>query len=179
MGPSGSTYPHELLERTVTLFGDEVIPRFDKDPEHSTSKYRAAAARADGSAQHRSEKSENSVTDGLEHPDLAGVAGEMRAEWRAEQEAAATDAAAQWRHGRTLADWLRERMHAGDRIAVHVGDQSFVGLRRGDRRRPARHPRRRTAGSTCTSSPGCRSRSRCTTTRPKAGAARVQPPDVP
>ncbi len=44
MGPSGSLYPHELLERTVTLFGDEVIPRFDKDPEHSTSKYRAAAA---------------------------------------------------------------------------------------------------------------------------------------
>jgi alkanesulfonate monooxygenase SsuD/methylene tetrahydromethanopterin reductase-like flavin-dependent oxidoreductase (luciferase family) len=44
MGPSGSTYPHELLEQTVTLFGDEVIPRFDKDPEHSTSKYRAAAA---------------------------------------------------------------------------------------------------------------------------------------
>jgi alkanesulfonate monooxygenase SsuD/methylene tetrahydromethanopterin reductase-like flavin-dependent oxidoreductase (luciferase family) len=44
MGPSGSTYPHELLERTVTLFGDEVIPRFDKDPEHSTSKYRSAAA---------------------------------------------------------------------------------------------------------------------------------------
>ncbi len=44
MGPSGSIYPHELLERTVTLFGDEVIPRFDKDPEHSTSKYRAAAA---------------------------------------------------------------------------------------------------------------------------------------
>jgi hypothetical protein len=28
----------------VKLFGDEVIPRFDKDPEHSTSKYRAAAA---------------------------------------------------------------------------------------------------------------------------------------
>jgi alkanesulfonate monooxygenase SsuD/methylene tetrahydromethanopterin reductase-like flavin-dependent oxidoreductase (luciferase family) len=44
MGPSGSTYPHELLERTITLFGDEVIPRFDKDPEHSTSRYRAAAA---------------------------------------------------------------------------------------------------------------------------------------
>jgi alkanesulfonate monooxygenase SsuD/methylene tetrahydromethanopterin reductase-like flavin-dependent oxidoreductase (luciferase family) len=44
MGPSGSTYPHELLERTVSLFGDEVIPRFDKDPEHSTSKYRSAAA---------------------------------------------------------------------------------------------------------------------------------------
>jgi len=44
MGPSGSTYSDALLERTVTLFGDEVIPRFDKDPEHSTSKYRAAAA---------------------------------------------------------------------------------------------------------------------------------------
>jgi alkanesulfonate monooxygenase SsuD/methylene tetrahydromethanopterin reductase-like flavin-dependent oxidoreductase (luciferase family) len=44
MGPSGSTYDHALLEHTVKLFGDEVIPRFDKDPEHSTSKYRAAAA---------------------------------------------------------------------------------------------------------------------------------------
>lgn len=50
MGPSGSTYPHELLERTVTLFGDEVIPRFDTDPEHSTSRYRAAAAAALGPA---------------------------------------------------------------------------------------------------------------------------------
>ncbi|GIU87473.1 MAG: flavin-dependent oxidoreductase [Acidimicrobiia bacterium] len=48
MGPSGSTYPHELLERTVTLFGDEVIPRFDTDPEHSTSRARAAAAAALG-----------------------------------------------------------------------------------------------------------------------------------
>jgi alkanesulfonate monooxygenase SsuD/methylene tetrahydromethanopterin reductase-like flavin-dependent oxidoreductase (luciferase family) len=44
MGPSGSVYPHELLEKTVTLFGDEVIPRFDKDPEHSTSRYRREAA---------------------------------------------------------------------------------------------------------------------------------------
>ncbi len=44
MGPSGSTYPHELLERTVTLFGDEVIPRFDKDPEHSTNRFRREAA---------------------------------------------------------------------------------------------------------------------------------------
>ena len=44
MGPSGSTYSHELLQHTVELFGDEVIPRFDKDPEHSTSRYRAAAA---------------------------------------------------------------------------------------------------------------------------------------
>jgi alkanesulfonate monooxygenase SsuD/methylene tetrahydromethanopterin reductase-like flavin-dependent oxidoreductase (luciferase family) len=44
MGPSGSVYPHELLERTIKLFGDEVIPRFDTDPEHSTSKYRRDAA---------------------------------------------------------------------------------------------------------------------------------------
>ena len=39
-----SVYPHELLERTVKLFGDEVIPRFDTDPEHSTSRYRREAA---------------------------------------------------------------------------------------------------------------------------------------
>ncbi|MGZ8751348.1 MAG: LLM class flavin-dependent oxidoreductase [Acidimicrobiia bacterium] len=44
MGPSGSVYPHDLLEKTVKLFGDEVIPRFDKDPEHSTSRYRREAA---------------------------------------------------------------------------------------------------------------------------------------
>ncbi len=66
--------------------------------------------------------------DPAEHPDLSGVAAEMRAEWRAEQETAAADAAAQWRHGRTVADWLCERMHAGDRIAVTVATQSFVGL---------------------------------------------------
>ena len=45
MGPSGSTYSDEILTETVTLFGDEVIPRFDKDPEHSTNRYRAGAAR--------------------------------------------------------------------------------------------------------------------------------------
>ena len=44
MGPSGSMFPHELLVETVALFGDEVIPRFDKDPEHSTSRYRREAA---------------------------------------------------------------------------------------------------------------------------------------
>src|SRR6185503_3240800 len=44
MGPSGSTYGHDLLERTVKLCGDEVTPRFDTDPEHATSRYRAAAA---------------------------------------------------------------------------------------------------------------------------------------
>ncbi|HEX4491344.1 MAG TPA: LLM class flavin-dependent oxidoreductase [Acidimicrobiia bacterium] len=44
MGPSGSVFPHDLLARTIALFGDEVIPRFDKDPEHSTSRYRREAA---------------------------------------------------------------------------------------------------------------------------------------
>jgi alkanesulfonate monooxygenase SsuD/methylene tetrahydromethanopterin reductase-like flavin-dependent oxidoreductase (luciferase family) len=44
MGPSGSVYSHDLLERTVKLFGDEVIPRFDTDPEHSTNRYRTEAA---------------------------------------------------------------------------------------------------------------------------------------
>jgi len=70
----------------------------------------------------------NDHGDDADHPDLTGVAGEMRAEWRAEQEAAAADAAAQWRHNRNLADWLRERMHAGDRVAVTIAAQSFVGL---------------------------------------------------
>ena len=70
-------------------------------------------------------------TDGdgpTDHPDLTGIAGEMRAEWRAEQESAAADAAAQWRHSRGLSDWLCDRMHAGDRIAVSVAARSFVGL---------------------------------------------------
>ncbi len=44
MGPSGSVYPHDLLEHTVKLFGDEVIPRFDRDAEHSTNRYRREAA---------------------------------------------------------------------------------------------------------------------------------------
>lgn len=44
MGPSGSEYPIDVLEQTVTLFGNEVIPRFDTDPEHSTSRYRREAA---------------------------------------------------------------------------------------------------------------------------------------
>jgi hypothetical protein len=64
----------------------------------------------------------------IDHPDLQGVAGEMRAEWRAEQESATDDAAAQWRHTRKLADWLTERANAGDRIAVTIYNQRFAGL---------------------------------------------------
>jgi hypothetical protein len=70
----------------------------------------------------------NDHTGHPDHPDLTGVAGMMRAEWRAEQEIATADAAAQWRHHRSLTDWLCERMHAGDRIAVTVVEQSFTGL---------------------------------------------------
>jgi alkanesulfonate monooxygenase SsuD/methylene tetrahydromethanopterin reductase-like flavin-dependent oxidoreductase (luciferase family) len=44
MGPSGTVYPHETLETTIKLFGDEVIPRFDTDPQHSTSRYRSDAS---------------------------------------------------------------------------------------------------------------------------------------
>jgi hypothetical protein len=65
--------------------------------------------------------------DPVEHPDLARVAGEMRAEWRAEQDAAAADAAAHWRHTRTLTDWLCDRMHAGDVVGASVLDRRFVG----------------------------------------------------
>jgi len=62
------------------------------------------------------------------HPDLAAVAGGMRAAWREEQEAAAADAAAYWRHTRGLCEWLCDRMHAGDRIAVSLPARRFVGL---------------------------------------------------
>jgi alkanesulfonate monooxygenase SsuD/methylene tetrahydromethanopterin reductase-like flavin-dependent oxidoreductase (luciferase family) len=44
LGPSGSTYPHDLMVEAVELFGNRVIPEFDTEPEHSTSRFRAAAA---------------------------------------------------------------------------------------------------------------------------------------
>jgi len=44
LGPSGSVYPHSLLTETVELFGTTCIPQFDTDPEHSTDRYRRAAA---------------------------------------------------------------------------------------------------------------------------------------
>ena len=46
-GPSSTLWPHELCAQSVELFGKQVIPEFDTDPEHSTSRYRReAAARA-------------------------------------------------------------------------------------------------------------------------------------
>jgi hypothetical protein len=59
---------------------------------------------------------------------LQGVGAAMRAEWRDEQDQATSDAQAQWRHGRTMADWFEERMAAGDRVAVTVGQQRFSGM---------------------------------------------------
>jgi alkanesulfonate monooxygenase SsuD/methylene tetrahydromethanopterin reductase-like flavin-dependent oxidoreductase (luciferase family) len=43
LGPSGSVYPHELMVETVELFGNDVIPEFDTDPEFSTDRYRRSA----------------------------------------------------------------------------------------------------------------------------------------
>jgi alkanesulfonate monooxygenase SsuD/methylene tetrahydromethanopterin reductase-like flavin-dependent oxidoreductase (luciferase family) len=43
MGPSSTTWPHAVMEEAVELFGREVIPEFDHDPEHSTSRYRREA----------------------------------------------------------------------------------------------------------------------------------------
>jgi len=63
----------------------------------------------------------------VQHADLDRIAGEMRAAWRAEQDAATADAAAHWRHTRTLADWLCDRMHAGDIVGARVLEQRFVG----------------------------------------------------
>ncbi len=44
MGPSSTTWPHDVMEEAVELFGTKVIPHFDSDPEHSTSRYRREAA---------------------------------------------------------------------------------------------------------------------------------------
>jgi alkanesulfonate monooxygenase SsuD/methylene tetrahydromethanopterin reductase-like flavin-dependent oxidoreductase (luciferase family) len=44
LGPSSTTWPHDLMCEAVELFGKEVIPQFDTDPEHSTSRYRREAA---------------------------------------------------------------------------------------------------------------------------------------
>ncbi len=43
-GPSSSTWPADVIAESVELFGRQVIPAFDTDPEHSTSRYRRLAA---------------------------------------------------------------------------------------------------------------------------------------
>ena len=44
LSPSGTQLPFETAVATTELFGKEVIPQFDTDPEHRTSRFRAAAA---------------------------------------------------------------------------------------------------------------------------------------
>jgi alkanesulfonate monooxygenase SsuD/methylene tetrahydromethanopterin reductase-like flavin-dependent oxidoreductase (luciferase family) len=44
MGPTGSTYPYEVVEEAVELFGNKVIPQFDTDPEARAAKFRREAA---------------------------------------------------------------------------------------------------------------------------------------
>jgi hypothetical protein len=63
-----------------------------------------------------------------EQSDLSGTGAEMRAEWRAETDAATADAAEQRTRRQSLNDWLAERAAAGDRIAIGVGAQRLAGL---------------------------------------------------
>src|SRR4051812_16205549 len=44
MAPTGSTWPYDLVEESVELFGNEVIPRFDPDPEPRSARFRRQAA---------------------------------------------------------------------------------------------------------------------------------------
>ena len=49
-GILASTQPQSIAHETVRLFGQEVQPRFDKDPVHSTTRYRDAALKKAGKA---------------------------------------------------------------------------------------------------------------------------------
>jgi hypothetical protein len=42
-GILATTLPQEACLHTCELFGTQVIPRFDRDPVHSTTRYREAA----------------------------------------------------------------------------------------------------------------------------------------
>jgi alkanesulfonate monooxygenase SsuD/methylene tetrahydromethanopterin reductase-like flavin-dependent oxidoreductase (luciferase family) len=44
MGPTGSTYPYEVVEESVELLGTKVIPRFDTEPEARAVRFRREAA---------------------------------------------------------------------------------------------------------------------------------------
>jgi alkanesulfonate monooxygenase SsuD/methylene tetrahydromethanopterin reductase-like flavin-dependent oxidoreductase (luciferase family) len=44
--PTTNTLPTEVVRASMELFGREVIPQFDTDPVHSTTRYREAAALA-------------------------------------------------------------------------------------------------------------------------------------
>jgi alkanesulfonate monooxygenase SsuD/methylene tetrahydromethanopterin reductase-like flavin-dependent oxidoreductase (luciferase family) len=45
MGPTGSTYPYEVVEEAVELFGTKVIPQFDDSPDEArAARFRSEAA---------------------------------------------------------------------------------------------------------------------------------------
>ena len=44
--PTTNTLDTEVVVQSMELFGREVIPQFDKDPVHSTTRYREAAGGA-------------------------------------------------------------------------------------------------------------------------------------
>ena len=48
--PTTNTLDTEVVVASMELFGKEVIPQFDKDPEHSTTRYRRESAAAAGSS---------------------------------------------------------------------------------------------------------------------------------
>jgi alkanesulfonate monooxygenase SsuD/methylene tetrahydromethanopterin reductase-like flavin-dependent oxidoreductase (luciferase family) len=43
MGPTGSTWPYELVEESVELLGNKVIPQFDTNPEARAARFRREA----------------------------------------------------------------------------------------------------------------------------------------
>ena len=43
--PTTNTLPTDVVVQSMELFGREVIPQFDKDPVHSTTRYREAASK--------------------------------------------------------------------------------------------------------------------------------------
>jgi hypothetical protein len=61
-------------------------------------------------------------------PQTRAVAAEAREEWRADEEAAAREAAVAWNHGRTIADLARDCMARGDRISVTTYNHRAVGF---------------------------------------------------
>ena len=44
MGPTGSAWPYELVEESVELLGNKVIPTFDPEPEARAARFRREAA---------------------------------------------------------------------------------------------------------------------------------------
>ena len=59
-----------------------------------------------------------STLDPRTRAELADVAADARAAWRADEEEWTAAALAQWHHGRTLVDVAREHLHRGDTITV-------------------------------------------------------------